>query len=434
MNKNIDKIYDIAIIGAGPIGLFATFQAGMLSLSSVIIDAREEIGGQCSALYPKKPIYDIPGYPKILAEDLIQNLSKQANRFTPDYHLGIKITEVKKNDDNIFILTGLRSNLLSKSSELEIFTDLSSNNESKIINKINKDNTSQNNNSNNKSLYNIYAKTVIIATGGGSLDPKKLPIENAKTLENKNIFYSIKDLNMFKNKDVLIAGGGDSAVDWALNIIELNLNNKTYVAHRRDKFTAIPSNVEEMKSILKHKSLSYNEEMLIIGYNIKEIEVLHENILQIHTDYKQNDQNVDQDQDTNQDQHINQDMQKYQNASLSTNKLLITLEKINSINLTNQVEKKIITVDYLLPFYGLQQDVNFMSSWGIALDKGDILVNEFMETNIKGLFAAGDCIIYNTKLKLILSGFSEVSIACHAIYKYINGSKPKHEYSTSKMM
>ncbi|MFO1130106.1 MAG: NAD(P)/FAD-dependent oxidoreductase [Rickettsiales bacterium] len=398
-----NTVYDIAIIGAGPIGLFTAFQAGMLNLKCIIIDANSEIGGQCNALYPEKPIYDIPGHPSIAASELINQLSKQNSRFNPTYLLNSKLINIVKNSQDVFELETIKMNQNIYQQEQNI-----SQNE-----KLKKD-TMQNE---NFAIYTIYAKTVILATGGGSLEPKKLPKEIADiNLENKNIFYAIKNLDTFFNKDVLIAGGGDSAIDWALNILELNKdNNNFYLIHRRDKFTAIPDNVNELKKKLASKNQSISP--LLLGYVIKNVSIIDSTIQHKLENRINNLQYLDKNKINNTLKQIN---------TKENNKLLVELENINS----GEILK--IVIDYLLPFYGLEKDSTDFKKWGLITDKNAILVDQHMQTNILGIFAVGDCAAYETKLKLILTGFSESSIACHAIYKLIHGAKPKHEYSTCK--
>ena len=200
MNDCMKK--DIAVIGAGPVGIFTVFQAGMLGMKSVVFDILSEIGGQCSALYPEKPIFDIPAFPEIKAIDLIKNLAKQAAPFNPEYILDSEVVAINKVDD-----------------EWELI---------------------------NSKKQIVRAKSIIIATGCGAFKPKKLPLKNATDFENKTLFYSITDLKKFKDKTVTIAGGGDSAVDWS--ILLSSIAKKVYVIHRRGKFRALPNNVEKMKT------------------------------------------------------------------------------------------------------------------------------------------------------------------------------------------
>ncbi len=327
---------DICIIGAGPVGLFVAFQAGMLGMKSHIIDALDFIGGQCNALYPEKPIYDIPAYPEISAEDLIKNLEKQASPFSPTYHLGQQVVEVKEiSDDNSFQVT-----------------------------------TSKN--------TNIQAKVIIIAAGCGAFGPNKPPISGLDDYENSGkVAYMVRSKNDFIGKNVVIAGGGDSAVDWA-NILS-SVANKVYVIHRRDKFRAIPESVSQMKDWEKKGKLEF-----VIPYQLASLEG---------------------------------------EGGILKNVIVEDLDK----------NKKAISADNLLCFFGLAMELGPIANWGLNLHHSHILVEPHnMQTNISGIYAVGDICNYKGKLKLISCGFAEVAMACHSAYERVFG-KPLHfEYSTSK--
>ena len=195
--------FDVIIVGAGPTGLFAVFQCGMLGLKCHVVDSLAEIGGQCSALYPEKPIFDIPAYPQISANDLIENLEKQAEPFKPTYHLNQQVVSISDNATNIKVTT-------SKDTK-------------------------------------ITAKAIIIAGGAGSFGPNKPPLDNIEAFEGTSIFYMVRQKADFANKNIVIAGGGDSAVDWALSLAPIT--KKLYVVHRRDKFRAAPDNAQKLHEL-----------------------------------------------------------------------------------------------------------------------------------------------------------------------------------------
>ncbi len=326
---------DIAIIGAGPSGLFSVFQAGMLGMKSILVDCLPHIGGQCSALYPEKPIYDIPSYSKISAQDLIDNLYEQAKQFEPTILLQHKIISIDRNDFSFILRT-----------------------DKEII---------------------IEAKAVIIAVGGGAFGPNRPPISDIEAFENKSIFYSVRQKEIFKNADIAIAGGGDSAVDWAVELSKIA--NKVYVVHRRNKFRALDQTITKMK---ESKNID-----LVIPYQLF---------------------NIVGDKETGQ------------------------IEEILVQNTEGEI--KSIKAQYLLPFFGLAMNHDFIKQWGIESCDHDshlIVQASTMETNIKGIFAVGDIASYPGKLKLILTGFAEAALACHIAYAYVYPNKALHfEYSTSK--
>jgi thioredoxin reductase (NADPH) len=325
---------DLAIIGAGPSGLFAIFEAGMLKIKTNVIDALDHIGGQCNALYPEKPIYDIPAYPKILATDLIQKLEEQAKPFEPFYHLSQRVEKLEKNSNDEFILT------------------TSSGNE-------------------------IIAKAVLIAGGCGAFGPHRPPLEGIEKFEGKSIFYSIKSKAIFSGKKIVVAGGGDSAVDWALSLQEIA--EKVYVVHRRDKFRCAPENIEKLKKLALDGKIE-----MIVPYQLYGLDG--------------------------------------QDGSLEA-----VLVKDFSGNI------KSLEADFLLPFYGLSMELGPIVNWGLALHKNLIEVDPAtMQTSERGIYAIGDIASYKNKLKLILSGFAEAATACHDIYKLIYPDAVFHfEYSTS---
>jgi thioredoxin reductase (NADPH) len=326
---------DIVVIGAGPIGLFTIFQAGMLKMKCHVIDSLEVIGGQCSALYPEKPIYDIPAYPEISGAKLIESLEKQASPFLPVFHLNQQVTKVERQADGTFCIVTSKENI-------------------------------------------IKAKVVIIAAGCGAFGPNRPPLDNIEKYEGSSIFYAVVNPKKFKDKRVVIAGGGDSAVDWA--IILADIAKSVSIVHRRNKFRCAPENSDKLAALHRQGKIHI------------------ETPYQLHS--------VDGDG--------------------------VDLKSVSIIDLDNNI--KSIEADVLLPFFGLSMDIGPIVEWGLNIEKKHISVNPSnMETNIKGIYAVGDIATYLGKLKLILTGFSEVAMACHAAYDIIYPDTPLHfEYSTTK--
>ena len=323
---------DVLVIGAGPTGLFSVHQLGIIGLKSEVVDNLDKIGGQCIELYPDKPIYDIPAIPECTGEELTKNLIKQIKPFKTNFHLSDRVEEVKKEKNKWLVKT-------NKGKEFKV-------------------------------------SSIIIAGGVGSFEPRKFSLKECEKFEGKEIFYSIKDKNIFKNKTVSIFGGGDSALDWA---IELSENSKVQLIHRRDEFRGAQSSVDKVKELNRKGKIE-----LLTQYQINSIEG-NSNIKSISI--KHDDGNI----------------------------------------------KKIET-NYMLGFFGLIMKLGPIANWGLNLDKKHIPVNvENYETNEKGIFAIGDICTYPGKLKLILTGFSEAAIASHNCFKRINPEKVLHfEYSTTK--
>jgi thioredoxin reductase (NADPH) len=317
---------DVAIIGAGPVGLFAVFEFGMLGLSSALIDGLPAVGGQCRALYAEKPIYDIPAHPSILAGELVDKLWGQAKSFTPDLHLSTSVETIDRTDEG-FIL-GLKNG------------------------------------------ETVHARTVLIAAGAGAFMPNRPPLEDIESFEQKSVFYFVDKVDNFRGKKILIAGGGDSAVDWALILSDVA---DVTMVHRRAQFRAAPESLARLK------------EKSEIGK------------IKIKTPYQL---------------HALQG----QNGVLSA---------VHIKSETDGIET--ITADILLPFFGLMPSLGSIESWGLDLEQKTIKVDQSTSaTNIAGVYAAGDIAGYPKKLKLILTGFAECAQAAHAIYAYLNPDKPLH--------
>jgi len=314
---------DIIIIGAGPTGLFTVFEAGLLGLKCHIIDSLVKPGGQCSEIYPNKPIYDIPAYPEILAGDLIHKLLDQIKPFDPGYTMGESAVELKKSNGEFIITTDKNTK--------------------------------------------IKGKVVAIAGGLGNFEPRKPNLENIDKYEEIGLAYKIINKDDFKNKNVVISGGGDSALDWTLELSKIA--KKVTLIHRRNEFRGA---VESVKQIQKLK-----------------------------------DKNI---------------------VDVITPAQLVAIngrDKVETIDL--KVNEEIVTIetDFIIPLYGLIPKMNIFKDWGLNIEKNAISVNNSLDysTNIKGIYAIGDINHYPGKLKLILSGFHEAAVMCHSAYNYINPDK-----------
>ncbi len=351
---------DVAIIGAGPVGLFAVFELGMLHINAHVIDALDSVGGQCAALYPEKPIYDIPGYPAIDAQDLVKQLHAQAAPFTPTYHLGQQVVEIEKcalpkeADSTGFTAGG--SALSGKGESTTGGWQLTT-----------------------SAGTVIRAKAILIAAGCGAFGPNRPPLEGLDAFEASGaVRYLVTRRDEFKGKRIVIAGGGDSAIDWA-NILAPEAA-ACYVVHRREKFRAMPESVAQM-----HTLIGAGDIELVVPYQLAGLEG--------------------------------------ENGQLS-GVVVSTLDG----------EQKVLGADYLLPFYGLSMDLGPIADWGLNLHMNHIQVNPATcETGTPGIFAIGDIATYDKKLKLILCGFSEAAMAAHAIRELVYPDTPYHfEYSTTR--
>ena len=316
---------DTVIIGAGPVGLFSVFELGILGLNAHVIDNLDKIGGQCIELYPDKPIYDIPGVPDCTGEDLIKNLSAQIKPFKPQFHLNQRVNELKKNNKLWQVIT----------SENKIFE----------------------------------TPNIIIAGGVGSFEPRKVDIKNAEKFEGKGFYYSVKDKSKFKDQIIAIFGGGDSALDWTLELS--NIAKKIYLIHRREDFKGAPHTLSKIKEIAKTGKI------------------------EIKTFYKLTD--------------VNGDL------------------KLNNIEIQkNNEAKEVLNIDSVIAFFGLKMELGPIANWGLNLEEKCILVNtKNFQTNEDGIFAIGDICTYPGKLKLILSGFHEGALAARECFAR---SRPNENY------
>lgn len=325
---------DIAIIGAGPIGLFTVFQAGMLKMRCHVIDALDSIGGQCSALYPEKPIYDIPGHPAIEGLELVKKLEEQAAPFAPTYHLNQRVERLEKSDNGFVLVT-------SKGTS-------------------------------------ISCKAVMIAAGCGAFGPNRPPLTGLEQYESRSVFYSVTRRENFRGKNVVIAGGGDSAVDWAISLSELA--SKVYVVHRRPKFRCAPESASRLEAIVQAGKVE-----LVIPYQLDALEGA--------------------------------------GGMLSA----VTVKTLEG-------EVRSLPADVLLPFFGLSMELGPIAEWGLNLHNSHIKVDPTtFATSTPGIYAIGDIASYPGKLKLILCGFSEAAMACHHARDIVYPGEAYHfEYSTTK--
>jgi len=325
---------DVAIIGAGPVGLFAVFECGMLEMGCRVIDALPAPGGQCAALYPEKPIYDIPGYPRIGAAELVDRLIEQARPFAPAFDLGHAVTRLAAAEGGFVVET-----LAGKK---------------------------------------VEARAVVIAAGAGAFGPNRPPLAGIEEFEGRSVFYLVQRREDFRGRRVVIAGGGDSAVDWALSLAEVA--ERVIVIHRRGKFRAAPQSAAQLQALAQEGRID-----LIVPYQLHALE--------------------------------GADGQ---------------LAAVIVADLAGQTRR--LTADCLLPFFGLATDLGPLASWGLALDHNHIIVDPATcATSRPGIFAIGDVATYPGKLKLILSGFAEAALAAHAIHPLVHRGEALHfEYSTMK--
>ena len=326
---------DIVVVGAGPVGLFQVFQAGMLGMSCHVVDTLDAIGGQCVALYPEKPIYDIPAYPQIGAEDLIARLIEQAAPFDPVYHLGQQVTALGGKPGAMTVTTSAGTR--------------------------------------------IACKAVVIAAGCGAFGPNRPPLDGLEAYEKSgDVAYLVTRREDHRGKRIVIAGGGDSALDWVLALA--GIAGHIMVVHRRDKFRAAPETVRRMN------------------------ELVAEGKVEIVTPY-----------------------QLHGLAGEGGRLKEVVVADLDG-------GERRLAADLLLPFYGLRMELGPIAHWGLNLEKNLITVDPATcATSTAGVHAIGDIATYPGKLKLILAGFSEAAMAAHAIYDLVFPDKPLHfEYSTTR--
>ncbi|MBL8837130.1 MAG: NAD(P)/FAD-dependent oxidoreductase [Alphaproteobacteria bacterium] len=324
---------DVAIIGAGPVGLFAVFECGMLKLSCQVVDALDIAGGQCAALYPEKPIYDIPGHPRIGAMELIEKLQEQAAPFDPVYHLGQRVEALTRVGEDWELTTSTGAKL--------------------------------------------QARAVIIAAGVGAFGPNRPPLARLDEFEGRSVHYLVKRREDFRGKRVVIAGGGDSAVDWALSLADIA---RVMVVHRRDKFRAAPESAARLKALADAGTIE-----MVVPYQLDALDGANGQI-----------------------------------------------DAVIVKTLDGQARR--LEADALLAFFGLAMNLGPIASWGLNLERNHIVVDQATcATSAPGIFAIGDIAHYKAKLKLILSGFAEAASAAHAIFPLARPGEALHfEYSTSK--
>ncbi len=315
---------DIIIIGAGPVGLFTVFEAGLLNLKCHIIDSLDKPGGQLYEIYPQKPIYDIPGFPSIIACELIDNLLKQIEPFKPSFTFNEQAIDIDKLENGHYIITTNKGTVHS-------------------------------------------APVVCIAGGLGSFEPRKPPIPNIKQFENKGVEYSIKDPNIYKDKKILIAGGGDSALDWS--IIMADIAKELTLVHRRSSFRGTLDSIEKVNALSKKRKINLITEAQVVG--------------------------------------------------LSGN------GNLNQVVIKSNSDKKFnLNIDHFIPLFGLVPKLDPIAEWGLDIIKNSIVVDTLdYSTNIRGIFAIGDISTYPGKLKLILCGFHEATLMVQSAFGIIHPDK-----------
>ncbi|MBI3445036.1 MAG: NAD(P)/FAD-dependent oxidoreductase [Magnetospirillum sp.] len=325
---------DALIVGAGPVGLFSVFQCGMAKIRCHVVDALEAMGGQCGALYPEKPIYDIPGHPKVLAAELIERLAEQAAPFAPTYHFGVQVSSLARQEDGRW-LCGLSDG------------------------------------------QSIVARAVIICAGGGAFGPNRPPLDGIERFEGTSVFYMVSRREDFRGKRVVIAGGGDSAVDWAISLAELAA--KVMVVHRRPKFRAAPESEARLKQLADQGVID-----LVVPYQLHGLDGAEGR-----------------------------------------------LSAVVVADLDGQTRR--LDADALLPFYGLSTDLGPIAQWGLGMDGHLIAVDPATgATDAPGVFAAGDICTYPGKLKLILTGFAEAARVAHTAHDVVHPGEALHfEHSTT---
>jgi thioredoxin reductase (NADPH) len=311
---------DICIIGAGPVGLFSVFEAGLLKMRCHLVDVLPQVGGQLSEIYPHKPIYDIPGYPEIKAQELVDNLMEQIKPFNPGFTLGERVSFLEKQEDGSY----------------EVITSEGT---------------------------TIHAKVVVIAGGLGCFEPRKPDTQNLDLFEGKGVNYIVKDPELFRDKKIVLAGGGDSALDWTIFLA--NIAEEVTLVHRGDTFRGAPDSAEKVFNLAEEGKIN-----LILSSQLTKVD---------------------------------------------------GEERLEKVFLTNKAkEETILEADYLIPLFGLSPKLGPIANWGLNIEKSAILVNtEDYSTNVERIYAIGDINTYPGKLKLIHSGFHEGALMAQSAFKYV---------------
>jgi thioredoxin reductase (NADPH) len=327
---------DVVIVGAGPVGLFAVFELGLLDIKAHLIDILPKVGGQCAELYPEKPIYDIPGFPVITGQELVDNLMRQIEPFHPTFHLNEMVEAVETLGT-------------TEAPKFRLRTDAGT---------------------------VFECKAILIAAGGGSFQPKKPPIENIDAYENDGVFYAVRKMETFRDKHILIVGGGDSALDWTVNLQPLA--ERLTLLHRRDAFRAAPDSVNKMRALVAEGAM---------GFELGQVISLKGPAPKLEAAVVRRDDGS-------------------------------TFE---------------VPCNVMLPFFGLTMKLGPIAGWGLNLHENLIPVDtEKFETSRPGIFAVGDINWYPGKLKLILSGFHEVALAAQKVHRYVYPNKKLlFQYTTS---
>ena len=324
--------FDAVVIGAGPVGLFAVFELGLVDIKCCVIDILSKPGGQCSELYPEKPIYDIPALPTVTGQELTDRLLEQIKPFGAEFVFGERLDELQRGEDGLFHLKTDAGRALT-------------------------------------------AKVVVIAAGGGSFTPKRPPIEGIEAYEGTSVFYAVRRMEDFRGKDVLIVGGGDSALDWTLSLAPIA--NSLTLLHRRDEFRGAPHSVDQMRALVAEGKVR-----LVIG---------------------------------------------------QVTKLKGDGTQLAGVTVKTAAGEEDHVINAMLPFFGLTMKLGPVAQWGLNLNENLILVDtEKFETSEKGIFAIGDINTYPGKLKLILSGFHEAALMAQQAHKYVHPDKKlMFQYTTS---
>ena len=323
---------DVVIVGAGPVGLFAVFELGLLDLKCHLIDILDRPGGQCAELYPEKPIYDIPGFPMVTGQGLVDNLMQQIAPFAPEFHFSRMVTTLEKLPDGSF-------RLQTDGGEV------------------------------------IRAKVVVVAAGGGSFQAKRPPVEGIEAYEGKSVFYAVRRMDDFRDQDVVVVGGGDSALDWTLNLQPIA--RSLTLVHRRDEFKAAPASVNKMKELVVEGRISFQTGQIA----------------------------------------------RVEGAD----------GQLDHVHITTKAGDLSIPATRLLPFFGLTMKLGPVADWGLELNDNLIAVDtEKFQSSVPGIFAIGDINAYPGKLKLILSGFHEAALMAQAAKKIVSPEeRVVFQYTTS---